>query len=635
MPCSNGYNKSGTNLLRTRQNLRPLRSTMSAFIGLAIGLSAAPGNAASEGSVFLVGPDRDAFRQSETAVLDAEVRKALDDVASADPYVIDRSETEDQASIFIRDGARTPDIIAAVGTHLAGRPDLALLVSPVEVVRFSFPPGASGSGSIDASMRDALILEEFLRDARDDPKTVDIKRDGDGVVVRISDPARSEEFAQAISHGALGFILRAAMITDHSWRITANPAVAGLAIARAEARLGHVLTDAGARETASELVEFELLDQLREPRDLRTVVAADGLLVLIPNPGRYPSFTTKLRADLPVNTRFVRSVSTAQLLTVRRRSNARKPDSDGGAAGTPTPGFIARVAAEVNDLADPPPPEIGTSPVPGGLEIRTRDAAHRSAVAAAIRDQFAGRQDLSVEIQADQSVQVTFASGYLESKVPDASVLANSVRACMGTWKLNPSHVSVMGRDQIEVNFASDAEAERFRHFAFSRCGFMMRVVDRDAGADPTEPPPAVGDERFPQAGQSSLPLTSPSDNPTLTGKDDLWLKPGIFISGNMIAETKAAVDHPDGPVVRFRFTAEGQRRFAAVTSASVDQRLAIVFDGSVLSAPWIMAPITGDSGEIAGDFTIETARHLANAILTSKPHFPIKIIEEAGGPRR
>ena len=65
-------------------------------------------------------------------------------------------------------------------------------------------------------------------------------------------------------------------------------------------------------------------------------------------------------------------------------------------------------------------------------------------------------------------------------------------------------------------------------------------------------------------------------------------------------------------PVASFRFNARGTRRLAHITEENVGKPFAIVLDDKVLSAPIIREPITGGTGQISGDFTLEEANSIA-----------------------
>jgi preprotein translocase subunit SecD len=65
-------------------------------------------------------------------------------------------------------------------------------------------------------------------------------------------------------------------------------------------------------------------------------------------------------------------------------------------------------------------------------------------------------------------------------------------------------------------------------------------------------------------------------------------------------------------PIVSFRFNARGTRHFAQITADNVGRPFAIVLDDQVVSSPVIREPITGGSGQISGNFTLEEANTIA-----------------------
>jgi preprotein translocase subunit SecD len=65
-------------------------------------------------------------------------------------------------------------------------------------------------------------------------------------------------------------------------------------------------------------------------------------------------------------------------------------------------------------------------------------------------------------------------------------------------------------------------------------------------------------------------------------------------------------------PIVSFRFNGRGTRHFAQITADNVGRPFAIVLDDQVVSSPVIREPITGGSGQISGNFTLEEANTIA-----------------------
>ena len=64
--------------------------------------------------------------------------------------------------------------------------------------------------------------------------------------------------------------------------------------------------------------------------------------------------------------------------------------------------------------------------------------------------------------------------------------------------------------------------------------------------------------------------------------------------------------------MVNFAFDTRGATEFGNVTKTNVGRRFAIVLDNKVISAPVIREPIIGGSGQISGNFTLQTANDLA-----------------------
>lgn len=93
---------------------------------------------------------------------------------------------------------------------------------------------------------------------------------------------------------------------------------------------------------------------------------------------------------------------------------------------------------------------------------------------------------------------------------------------------------------------------------------------------------------------------------------------------------TDARVSFQNGePVVSFRFNTFGGRKFGEITSSHVNERLAIVLDNEVISAPNIEGPITGGSGVITGSFTTKSANDLALLLRSGALPAPLEVLEE------
>jgi len=99
-------------------------------------------------------------------------------------------------------------------------------------------------------------------------------------------------------------------------------------------------------------------------------------------------------------------------------------------------------------------------------------------------------------------------------------------------------------------------------------------------------------------------------------------------VTGKDLRMVRRSVDEWNNPAVSFSLNSEGARRFEKVTGDNIGQRLAIVLDGKVQSAPSINARISGD-GIIQGRFTLEQAEDLVVVLKAGALPAGIRYLEE------
>lgn len=89
-------------------------------------------------------------------------------------------------------------------------------------------------------------------------------------------------------------------------------------------------------------------------------------------------------------------------------------------------------------------------------------------------------------------------------------------------------------------------------------------------------------------------------------------LEDSIVVSGDELVDSRPEFDQNGRPAVGFRFNLSGGRKFGDYTTAHREEPFAIVLDNKVISAPTIQSAITGGSGIITGNFTVEESTNLA-----------------------
>ena len=87
------------------------------------------------------------------------------------------------------------------------------------------------------------------------------------------------------------------------------------------------------------------------------------------------------------------------------------------------------------------------------------------------------------------------------------------------------------------------------------------------------------------------------------------------LVTGEQLTRAAQSFDENGSPSVTFSFNTSGATAFGEATAGNVGQRFAIVLDDTVISAPRIISPILGGTGQITGNFTVEEANDLANML--------------------
>lgn len=98
-------------------------------------------------------------------------------------------------------------------------------------------------------------------------------------------------------------------------------------------------------------------------------------------------------------------------------------------------------------------------------------------------------------------------------------------------------------------------------------------------------------------------------------------------MTGEILQTADVAFDpETNSPIVQFTLTPDGTQEFGDYTAAHVGEILGIVLDGYVLSTPQIQSAITGGSGVISGDFTLEEATKLATQLRYGALPIPLRV---------
>ena len=252
-----------------------------------------------------------------------------------------------------------------------------------------------------------------------------------------------------------------------------------------------------------------------------------------------------------------------------------------------------------------------------GVQLRVADAADREKILPRIRllrNSFAsaalgGPSPLEVETTPEGLIRVTVTAAGLRDKSRKAveqsiEVIRRRVDA-LGTRE--PS-IQRQGDDRVLVQVPGLQDPQTLKDILGQTAKLEFRLV-----AEPGQNPSEI--EELEQVDeQGKLPIEKQ-----------------VMVQGEDLTDAQPGFDQQRSgePVVNFRFNIRGAQKFGDVTSKNVGRLFAIVLDNKVISAPRILTPITGGSGQISGHFTVEQANNLAILLRAGALPAKLNIVEE------
>lgn len=169
------------------------------------------------------------------------------------------------------------------------------------------------------------------------------------------------------------------------------------------------------------------------------------------------------------------------------------------------------------------------------------------------------------------------------------------------------------GSDQIQIQLPGMNDPERAKQLLGQTAVLTFHAV-RDDIRPPMLPP---GTALFPMENGETLVLNT---EPLMTGQD--------------VADARPGFDEQNRSNVSLQLNNHGAAAFERITEELLHQRLAIVLDGVVASAPVIQQKIAGGRASISGTFTTDEAQDLAIVLRAGSLPAPVSILEErAVGP--
>ncbi|HLH95429.1 MAG TPA: protein translocase subunit SecD [Xanthobacteraceae bacterium] len=229
---------------------------------------------------------------------------------------------------------------------------------------------------------------------------------------------------------------------------------------------------------------------------------------------------------------------------------------------------------------------------------------------------------------AQRSVDIVDAGGGLvQLTVTDAS-LTQRMRQVVGqTVEIIERRVNALGTvepliqpqgtDRVLVQVPGLQDPQRLQEILGKTAKLEFRMVDLS------------------MTPEQALQTRPPPDSEILYGPESEGHRPyliekRVLVSGGDLTDAQPGFDQrTNEPIVQFRFNSSGARKFAQATQENVGRPFAIVLDNEVISAPVIREPILQGSGQISGNFTVQSANDLAVLLRAGALPAKLTIIEE------
>ena len=181
--------------------------------------------------------------------------------------------------------------------------------------------------------------------------------------------------------------------------------------------------------------------------------------------------------------------------------------------------------------------------------------------------------------------------------------------------------ISQQGEDRIVVQVPGLSDPDRLLRILQTTAKMTFQMVDEagDVQAAVARRQIPIGDELLEQQSERNGVKLPP-----------LLVQKRVLIAGDRLKNAGWANNQQTGQVVvTFRFDNVGANEFADITKENVGHRFAIVLDNKILTAPVIREPILGGSGEIEGNFTVQSANDLSVLLRAGALPAPLKPIDQ------
>ncbi len=254
----------------------------------------------------------------------------------------------------------------------------------------------------------------------------------------------------------------------------------------------------------------------------------------------------------------------------------------------------------------------GIQLTPRGVQLRVPDSAARARLIPKLRELAqpisnailgpTGARTLDIVENPDGLIQLNFSEAGVIDRVRRAVEQSIEViRTRIDSTGTREPSIQRQGADRILVQVPGVQDPKMIEDLLGRPAKLEFRLLG-DAGSTDTELLPSK------DAGGQRVPVER-----------------RVIVSGADLTDAQPGFDsRTNEPIVNFRFSLKGAAAFGEATTQNVGRQLAIVLDAEVISAPRVLQPITGGSGQISGRFTVKDVNDLS--VLLRSGALPAKL---------
>ncbi len=229
------------------------------------------------------------------------------------------------------------------------------------------------------------------------------------------------------------------------------------------------------------------------------------------------------------------------------------------------------------------------------------------------------RINLGLDLQGGMHLLLKVDTSHLagQAKLDACDRAVEVIRNRIDEFGVRETSIQKQGEDEIVVQLPGVTDRERAIELIGKTAMLEFKLVSNDT-------------QKLKEAIDGSVPegfelKYTPDEN------EPLLIEKQAVLVGDALTNASVRFDQSqfNEPIVALQFNAAGAKKFAEVTAASVGQRLAIVLDGKVQSAPRIREAIPSGEAVITGRFDVQVAQDLALVLRVGALPAPMYVEEE------